>query len=223
VWCKKLDRDTYTDKRVIRLSGQVVPVKLDAQDEGEEIAKKYGVRNFPTILFINGDGQVEGQISGYMPPEGFIPELTKYVEAHRDLPKLEARIKSNPRDTEVAAKLASIYAGRKEIERAEAMLKVAERDRRSPLLAKAYYAVGDHYQLSGEYDTAVPFFEKAIKVGQTPYDVAYGRISIAACRLSQDRLKEAIPVLEALVEMPNAPAEFKEQGRQLLKIARKKK
>jgi tetratricopeptide (TPR) repeat protein len=208
---------------VIQLSGQVVPIKLNAEKEGEAVAKKYGVRGFPTILFINSAGQVEGQIGGYMPPEGFSQEMTKYVEAHRDLPKLEARIKSNPGDTEVAAKLASIYAGRKEIERAEKMLAVAAGNPQSPLLAKAYNAVADHYQLAEKFDKAVPLFEKAIKVGKTPYDVAYGRISIASCYFSQNRPKDAIPALEALVAMPDCPAEFKGQGKQMLQAAKQQR
>jgi tetratricopeptide (TPR) repeat protein len=206
---------------VIQLSGQVVPIKLNAEKEGEAVAKKYGVRGFPTILFINSAGQVEGQIGGYMPPEGFSQEMTKYVEAHRDLPKMEARIKSNPNDTEAAAKLASIYAGRKEIGKAEKMLAVAEKNPRSPLLSKAYNAVADHYQLANQFDKAIPLFEKGEKTGKTPYDVAYSRISIAVCRFSQRRPKDAIPVLEALVAMPNAPTEFKEQGKQMLQAARK--
>jgi thioredoxin-related protein len=40
--------------------------------EGREIAAKYGVRSYPTYLFINGDGQLISQNMGYMAEEMFI-------------------------------------------------------------------------------------------------------------------------------------------------------
>src|SRR5262249_15564150 len=146
---KKLDRDTYTDSRVIRLAGQVVPLKVNAEkNDGPSIAKKYGVRGFPTILFINASGVVEGRIGGYMPPEGFSGQMQTLTKAHAEFPALEAKYRSSPHDASLAAKMAGIYAGRGSIDKAETALEAAEKGNLSDkgALAKAYNAVADHYQ-----------------------------------------------------------------------------
>src|SRR5579871_1979767 len=52
VFCRKLDQQTYVDKKVVQLAGQCVPVKLDAEGGGMSLADKYGVQVYPTILFL---------------------------------------------------------------------------------------------------------------------------------------------------------------------------
>ena len=49
-----------------------------------------------------------------------------------------------------------------------------------------------------------------------PRDVAYAHLSIAFCYLSQRKLKEAIPPLEAAIKVPNCPADLKKQAEQIL-------
>ncbi|MFQ5501217.1 MAG: thioredoxin fold domain-containing protein [Phycisphaerae bacterium] len=84
-WCKKLDRDTYTDKKIIQLSTEFIPVKLNAQKAGKDLARKNKVRGYPTILFFDAKGKAVGRISGYLNPE-------KYLKAVR---KIQKRLKSD--------------------------------------------------------------------------------------------------------------------------------
>jgi thiol:disulfide interchange protein len=72
-WCKRLDADTYTNHDVIKLTEQVVPVKLDAEKEGAPQAAKYlSDPGYPSIVFLDPrSGTVVGTISGYRPPEPF--------------------------------------------------------------------------------------------------------------------------------------------------------
>ena len=46
--------------------------------QNEELAQKFGIQGFPTIVMLNGDGKQVGQL-GYVPggPEAFISELQK--------------------------------------------------------------------------------------------------------------------------------------------------
>jgi tetratricopeptide (TPR) repeat protein len=181
------------------------------------------VTGYPTILFLNGDGKVEGIIVGYKPADGFSQDLTKFVTAHRDLPALEARYKANPADATTAAKLASIYAGKGEIQKAEAALANAAKadpGNSTGLLASTYNAIGDYYQEKHQIDKAVPEFEKGAKAAKTPYDRAYAYISIAACRFEQQKPKDAIPALDAVLATKGAPAEFTDQAKQMLAAAK---
>jgi tetratricopeptide (TPR) repeat protein len=204
---------------VIPLLGQFVPVKINAEKEGVTAAKKYGVRGYPDLLFLEPSGEVAGRISGYMPPGPFAQRLTEIAERWKAFPAMQARLKADPGDVEAAAKLVATYAARGDEERAVALLTQAEKADQTKAaghLAKAYNAVADHFQAKHEFDRAIPLFRKAAATGREPYDIAYARLSIAVCYLSQQKPAEAIPELEATVALPNAPQEMKQQAQQML-------
>jgi len=75
-WCKKLDKETWTDKNVIQLAQRFVCVKIDC-DTDRQTPARYGARSLPTILFINSDGKVIHQVIGYRNSEDMITEMNK--------------------------------------------------------------------------------------------------------------------------------------------------
>lgn len=81
-WCKELDKNTYANKEVIEEAKKMVSVKLNPEtsEEGEEIARKYGVEGYPTILFINADGFVLENVGGYVEGEKFVPYMKNAIE-----------------------------------------------------------------------------------------------------------------------------------------------
>jgi thiol:disulfide interchange protein len=79
-WCKKLDREVFADGRVGAAAKDLVAVKVNAEKGGEEIARRYRVRGYPTILFLDGAGSVVERIDGYVDAG----EMVKIVSA---LPK----------------------------------------------------------------------------------------------------------------------------------------
>jgi thioredoxin-related protein len=82
-FCKKLEEQVYPDSLVRESIYEYYhAVKLDAESDeviefnGEtlskkQFAKKLGVRSYPTILFIDTEGELILQINGYMPAEDF--------------------------------------------------------------------------------------------------------------------------------------------------------
>lgn len=74
-WCKRLESRTLADDRVVRALEAVVPVRLDAEREGRPDADRFGVRAFPTIVFLAADGREVGRISGYLDADPFLQEL----------------------------------------------------------------------------------------------------------------------------------------------------
>ncbi|MBN1794037.1 MAG: thioredoxin fold domain-containing protein [Candidatus Omnitrophica bacterium] len=70
-WCKKLDQDTYSDAAVKRRAEYFLCVKVDG-DKERELVKAYGVRGYPTVLFLNSEGSTIGRIPGYVGPEDFL-------------------------------------------------------------------------------------------------------------------------------------------------------
>ncbi|MCW5942300.1 MAG: thioredoxin fold domain-containing protein [Fimbriimonadaceae bacterium] len=216
-WCKKLDKDTYTDAKVIDLSNRVVSLKTDAEKEGKDLAKKYGVNGYPTILFLDPQGSVVGKIGGYLPPAGFAEELVKVTENYAAYPKLVATLKANPANGEANARMAGILAARDSIARAETHLAAAEKaGYKGAYLAGAYNAVGDHYQLANEAKKAIAFFEKAVAIAPNDKVKSYSLISLAVCcQMAGDKAgvqKHA----KALVALKGADPEYVQMAKQML-------
>lgn len=81
-WCKELDKNTYTHKEVIDVAKKMISVKLNPEtsEEGAEIAQRYGVNGFPTILFISADGFVLENVGGYVEGANFVPYMKNAIE-----------------------------------------------------------------------------------------------------------------------------------------------
>ena len=78
-WCKKLDKETYSDKKIVALSEKFINVKVDT-DKNPQDARKYGVNGLPTIVFLDKDGNVIQTVVGYREAgdfEGVMSEVLK--------------------------------------------------------------------------------------------------------------------------------------------------
>lgn len=78
VWCvncHKLDRTTYVDPSVVALLKGVVPVHID-YDKEPKLAKQYGAKALPVIVFIDERQHEIGRISTYVDAKQFIAQAT---------------------------------------------------------------------------------------------------------------------------------------------------
>ncbi|MCC5923430.1 MAG: thioredoxin family protein [Crocinitomicaceae bacterium] len=68
--CKWMDKKTFKDPLVGELFNEhFINLKVDIEtQEGENIAKKYLVTSLPTLLFINGNGEVIQRSIGALNP-----------------------------------------------------------------------------------------------------------------------------------------------------------
>lgn len=73
-WCKKLDEETYQDKRIIEASRNLISLKIDAE-KNSDIAERYNVGGYPTILFINSLGDILGGGSGFRTADELLSEM----------------------------------------------------------------------------------------------------------------------------------------------------
>ncbi len=77
-WCKRLDRDTYTNSDVIAyLNKTFICVKVNGDDPtlGNWVTRKYQVNGYPAIIVLAPSGQLKGKIDGYAPPTAFLQQL----------------------------------------------------------------------------------------------------------------------------------------------------
>jgi len=92
-WCKfchKMDRETFSDKEVIKyFNDTFIGVKINGDSKtkmklpqgefsGRELSQMFGVRGYPTYWFLKPDGERINYTSGYSPATRFLP-LLKYV------------------------------------------------------------------------------------------------------------------------------------------------
>lgn len=78
-WCKELDRNTYSDRKVNELSAYFVCVKVDA-DKEKSVSAKYNIKGYPTIVFLNPNRSVNSRIIGYRAPGPFIQAMELALE-----------------------------------------------------------------------------------------------------------------------------------------------
>jgi len=110
-WCKKLDENTYSDENVKNFGKtHLLSMKIDAEKgEGIELAKRYNVRGFPTIVFTNNDGEEIDRIVGYRDPIPFLNELRRVQSGRNTLPSLLQDYHRDPEKFSTLFKLAKKY------------------------------------------------------------------------------------------------------------------
>lgn len=80
VWCKTLETITFRDQKVAALLAEhVVPLNLDIDRGGRDIAREHRVEAPPTIILFDAEGTELGRIPGYLPPTQFLTVVEKIL------------------------------------------------------------------------------------------------------------------------------------------------
>src|SRR5579872_2413756 len=76
-WCKVLDKNTYSTKSVGEYANNnYVAIKINAEKgDGVDFAKQFGVRGYPTILFLDEKGKEVDRVVGYQPADKFLASM----------------------------------------------------------------------------------------------------------------------------------------------------
>ncbi len=77
-WCKKLDRDVYTNAQVEeKLAKDFVSAKINPEKDSNnaQLARQFGTRGYPHIVFADADGKKVAEIRGYVAPADFLKQL----------------------------------------------------------------------------------------------------------------------------------------------------
>ncbi|WP_274475066.1 thioredoxin family protein [Mangrovimonas aestuarii] len=83
--CKLMKRKTFSDKDVGEFYNKnFINVSYNGEKkEGAMLARKYGVRSYPSFLFIDKDGRLLGKSGGYRKPYPFINLGKRYVPINK--------------------------------------------------------------------------------------------------------------------------------------------
>ncbi len=72
--CKLMERNVFTDANVADYYNKnFINAHFDMEKgEGPALAAKYGIRSYPTMMFLNAEGEVVGKELGYLKTEDFL-------------------------------------------------------------------------------------------------------------------------------------------------------
>jgi thiol:disulfide interchange protein len=82
-WCKKLDKDVYANADVkAKLTKDFVTLKINPEKskKGMELARNFGTRGYPHIVFVDADGKKISEVTGYIPADKFGEKLASLTE-----------------------------------------------------------------------------------------------------------------------------------------------
>ncbi|HMG14750.1 MAG TPA: thioredoxin family protein, partial [Saprospiraceae bacterium] len=108
--CKMMSKDIFPDGAVgSYYNSNFVNAKIDMEKgEGLEIAQLYGVRAYPTFLFIDGDGVLQHRGVGYQEAADFVKLGSEAMNTDTRMGSLNAKYAKGERDPEFLYKLAGI-------------------------------------------------------------------------------------------------------------------
>lgn len=91
--CIMMSRDVFTDQSVGRFyNANFINTKIDMEaGEGVQLARKYKVEAYPTLLFINGKGEVVHRMTGYQDSNDFIALGKAAISPDYNLKAMNAR------------------------------------------------------------------------------------------------------------------------------------
>jgi thiol-disulfide isomerase/thioredoxin len=119
-WCKRLDRETFSDPSVVAEMKDVLAWNVDAESPaGAPLAKRLFVGTYPALIVLGPDGVVRDRIGGFLAPEDFKRELRRVRADRGTRSDLERRVAARTTDVDLrwalAEKLGALgdHAGRR--------------------------------------------------------------------------------------------------------------
>jgi thioredoxin-related protein len=76
-WCRRLESDTFSAPAVRRELAQIVSLRRNAEEEGAGLADRFEVDSYPTMVFLDPEGNEMDRILGYLPPDKFLSRVER--------------------------------------------------------------------------------------------------------------------------------------------------
>lgn len=205
-WCDTLDVYTYSDAKVTDyVQKNLIPYKIDAEKgEGVDLAKKYKVQGYPSILLISSSGEEIDRLVGYMPPKEFLETLDNYVKGVNTLGALKAEVEKNPDNAAAQYQMASKYSMQNDLANAVVHYKkLLELDPKNEHADEANFFVAMNDFRTTKDPTALTSFVDAYPNSQYAGSAV---MSLASYFMREKKFDEAQNQFEAYFEKhPGAP------------------
>lgn len=111
--CKLLERNVFPQKEVGEFYNKnFINSRFDMEKgEGRDIARKYGINSYPSLLFLNGNGEVVFRGKGYMEVSGFLAMGKDVLNPENKIEKRIEKFYAGEKDPEFLIKLMKDVSG----------------------------------------------------------------------------------------------------------------
>ncbi|WP_426479536.1 thioredoxin family protein [Chryseobacterium sp. CBSDS_008] len=110
--CKMMEKNVFTQKAVSDYyNTNFINARFDMEKgEGRDIASKFGVRSYPTYLFLNGEGELVSRNTGYMEESLFVAMAQDINSPGNKKGSLKERFASGEKDPEFLINIMKLNA-----------------------------------------------------------------------------------------------------------------
>lgn len=121
--CKMMSKDVFPDKKLGKLyNDKFINVQLDMEDEeGYPLGKKYKIRAYPSLLYINGRGEVVHRVVGYQDADQLKALADIVYDPELNLVGLQQRYEAGERDPDFLLKKAMAHSNAMDGQHMEAL------------------------------------------------------------------------------------------------------
>lgn len=163
-WCKRLDKDTFSNDSVVTEMKDILCLSIDAESKtGKPIAKRFAVGSYPTLILLGSDGRVDDKIGGYLKPDQFKREIQRVRSGEGTVRGLRRKVAADPTNIDLRLQLASKLEGLGDVEghaaEAAEVQKLDPEGKSLPLRRIALLAVGqkinEGFEKTQKVDTAL--------------------------------------------------------------------
>ena len=211
-WCEKLETETYHEPGFAEVVRLAVPIKVAGETDGAPLATKYGVRGYPTVLFLDARGETLGRIQGFVS-----------IDALQFEGLASAKRRSTLRNTDERGAVArvEVFAARRDEPK---MLAALEESRKfsGAWPALAALAAGVFYEEEIRTSEASDWFLRAWSSATTQRVKAYAAMGWARTKLSGAHFSEAAKGFRVALDSDALFESHRALAEQLLKMCREK-
>jgi thioredoxin-like negative regulator of GroEL len=183
-FCKRLDRETLSDERVIQLIREAfVAVRIDT-DREPALAKEFRVTGLPTVVFLSPTGKEALRVEGFRAPAEFLAAARRAADLCASVAKLRELAEQAPRDPGAQRAYARALFVAGEVAAATGVLEAA-----AAALEPAgertgiYLDLGDGLRGAGKLAEARQAYEKATALPAAEAPEAWARAALALARI----------------------------------------
>lgn len=214
-WCKKMEKESFSNKELKGLLDQFVKVKIDG-DKDKQTTQKYAVKGYPTLVFTDSEGIVIEKIIG------FLPANTLGQKIRTILSRVEKPVQmENPQVIADASREGQAPAKEGQENSDTGQEKNAQTEATQPLPAKEenpdrYHELAHSYEKQGDLEKAAKFFRKAVELAPDHWKL---RSCFSGLLTRMGDFAEAAMQLERASELnPRDPEVFHQLGHALWKV-----
>ncbi len=222
--CKMLDKRTFTDDRFKKFAQHVVLLKQDAEKEGRDLAKKYEVGGYPTLLLVGADGELMGRMMGFQPAEPLVAGMTKIIDATKRLPALTEALKKTPNDPKLNMEYAdALFTRGSDAEGMKVMAKLDELGVNDPAMAPLYLRMAEAVYKTTPREEQEGAIQRILELGKRAEAIANEPKSKAEAHLLQAQIQmmlgdqaAARKHAQAVTALADAPKQQKAYAERIL-------